>query len=167
MQELRGPRASIASRRLQTEVMLAFSRIHQQILRRAARRLQDAGIEGITPARANALVVLFNARRPLNARELASELAISEVTVSRFIKRMEEDGWVERAPDPTDGRAMLLRPTAHAREQFSALVQVSNAVLDDLFGGFAEADLEALASVVDRVQRNLADEDAFASVLAG
>lgn len=145
----------IAWRRVQTEAMVAFSRVHQQILRRSAHRLDDAGLGGLTPARANALIVLFNARRPINARELARELAISEVTVSRFIRKMEEDGWVERAPDPDDGRAMLLQPTKHARSLFPQLVGVSNAVLDDVFGGFSTDELTALMRAIHRVQDNL------------
>ena len=102
-----------------------------------------------------ALIVLFNARRPILARDLARDLALSDVTVSRFVKRMEDDGWVERTPDPDDGRAMRLQPTAYARAQFGPLVAVCNQVLDDLFGGFTRSDLESLAAVVERVQRNL------------
>lgn len=135
---------------------MAFSRVHQQILRRSASLLDEAGLGGLTPARANALIVLFNARRPINARELARQLAISEVTVSRFIRKMEEDGWVERAPDPDDGRAMLLQPTKHARSLFPELVQVSNAVLDDVFGGFSTTELTSLMRAIQRVQENLA-----------
>lgn len=148
----------IAWRRLQTEAMLAFSRVHQRILLGSAQLLEEEGIEGITPARANALIVLFNARRPINARELARQLAISEVTVSRFIRKMEDDGWVERTPDPEDGRAMLLQPTAYAREQFPQLVRVSNGVLDRVFGGFARDELAALLAMVQRVQGNLGTE---------
>lgn len=149
--------AEIARRRFQTELMLAFSRVHQQILLRSAQVLSEAGIEGITPARATALIVLFNARRPINARELADELAVSEVTVSRFIRKMEEDGWVERTPDPADGRAMLIQPTPHARGMFHRLVRVSNTVLDDLFADFDETELTSLSDEVARVQRNLSD----------
>jgi DNA-binding transcriptional ArsR family regulator len=106
----RGPREDIAWRRFQTEAMLTFSRVHQQILRRTARRLEEAGIDGITPAQANALIVLFNARGPINAQALAAALGVTEVTVSRLLRRMEDDGWVERAQDPRDGRAMLAAP---------------------------------------------------------
>lgn len=160
MNESRSPiqRDEIQTRRYQTELMLAFSRVHQQILRRTAQLLDEAGIGDITPARANALVVLFNARRPINARELARELAISEVTVSRFIRKMEEDGWVERTPDPEDGRAMLIRTTAYAREQFQPLVAVCNGVLDDLFRDLANDELHALGGLVGKVQHALTHE---------
>ena len=148
-------REALVARRFQTELMLTFSRVHQQILRRTAERLVAAGFEDITPARANALIVLFNARRPINARELARGLGISEVTVSRFLVKMEADGWVARTPDPHDRRAMLIAPTAYARDVFPRLVDVCNAVLDDLFGGFSQGGLNALADELGRVQANL------------
>ncbi len=144
-------------RRFQSETMLGFSRIHQRILQRSAQLLQEEGITGITPSRANALIVLFNARRSIKARELARELAISEVTVSRFIRKMEEDGWVERTPDPADGRAMLIQPTAFAREMFARLVRVSNDVLDSVFRDFDESDMRTLNATVERIQSNLSD----------
>lgn len=148
-------REDIARRRVQTEAMLMFSRVHQQILRRSADRLAAAGIDDITPARANALIVLFNARGAINAQALAAELGISDVTVSRLLRKMEDDGWVERVPDPDDGRAMLLRTTPMAREMFPTLVRVSNAVLDDLFGQLSDAELQQLTHLVDAVQDGL------------
>ena len=150
-------RETLALRRAQTEMMLAFSRVNQQILRRTSRRLAEAGIHGITPARANALIVLFNARRPMNARELARELAVTEVTVSRFLTRMEEDGWLARSPDPSDKRSMVITTTPYARELFPRLVSVCNDVLDDLFGEFSRDELDALRDAVLRVQGNLGD----------
>ncbi len=148
---------ALASRRFQTELMLTFSRIHQQILSRSAQLMEAEGSDGITPASANALIVLFNARRPLNARELAQELAISEVTVSRFLRKMEDDGWIERTPDPSDGRAMLISPTRYARELFPRLVGVCNGVLDDIFGGLDPSSQHELAAMVQAVQDSLAD----------
>jgi DNA-binding MarR family transcriptional regulator len=150
-----GQRADIAWRRFQTEAMLTFSRVHQQILLRTAQRLEDAGIAGITPAQANALIVLFNARRPIQAQQLARELGVSDVTVSRLIRRMEADGWVERSPDPLDRRALRLQTTARARAMFPALVQVSNQVLDDLFGALEREELRAAFGIVTRIQAGL------------
>jgi DNA-binding MarR family transcriptional regulator len=151
----RATESELRWRRFQTEAMLAFSRVHQLILLRTAQRLDGAEIEAITPARANALIVLFNARRPIQARQLADELGVSEVTVSRMLKKMESDGWIERARDPRDGRAMLVQPTSAARAQFNRLVQVSNAVLDDVFGVLDQEKQRSLAQMVGQVQDGL------------
>jgi DNA-binding MarR family transcriptional regulator len=152
----RSREAKIAWRRFQTEAMLTFGRLHQQILLRTADRLDVAGLGGLTPARANALIVLFNARGPIQAQQVAAELGVSDVTASRLLRKMEEDGWVERTPDPSDGRALLVQPTPRARGEFGRLVRVSNAVLDDLFSGFSEVELRAFVERVTAVQSSLA-----------
>lgn len=149
----------LALRRLQTETMLGFSRVHQRILQRATNLLDAQAIQSLTPARANALIVLFNARRPIKASELSAELAISEVTVSRFIRKMQDDGWVQRTPDPDDRRAMLIAPTKQARDLFPRLVKVSNQVLDDIFGDFSKEGLKRLASQLSEIQDNLTELD--------
>lgn len=152
---IRSKEEELRWRRLQTEAMLAFSRVHQLILLRSIQLLDESGVEEITPARANALTVLFNARHAVKASELAVQLGVSEVTVSRMLRRMEADGWVERMPDPQDGRAMLVQPTASARAEFARLVRVSNAVLDDVFGVLSAEELTQLSGMVARIQQRL------------
>ena len=145
-------------RAFQADTMLLLQRVHQKIVRRTVMAIEDESIGRITPARANALMVLFQAKRPINARELSNQLGISEVTVSRLIRKMEEDGWVERTPDPNDARALLLRPTAQAREHLQPLIRVANTVMDDCFGGFGRDEMAMLQSWIQRVQENLSKD---------
>ena len=49
-------------------------------------------------------------------QDLAEGLNLTSPTVSVGIRRLEEEGWVERAPDPSDGRAACLHLTAKGRE---------------------------------------------------
>lgn len=145
-------------RAFQADTMLILQRVHQKIVDRTAQAIDQEAVPRITPARANALMVLFQARRPINARELATQLGISEVTVSRFIRRMEEDGWVERTPDPKDARALLLRPTPQAREQLQPLIRIANSVMDDCFGGFGRDEMATLRRWIQRVHDNLSTD---------
>ena len=39
---------------------------------------------------------------------------IAKQTASALVDKLEAAGWVERVPDPTDGRARLVRPTSKA-----------------------------------------------------
>lgn len=143
-------------RHAQADAYLALHRVHGSIRDVARTGFQAAGVGGITPAQADALMVLFQRRAPLTARQLAAELGLSEVTVGRFVKALEENGWVARTPDPRDARARLVSPTPKARAALPAFIGVSNAVLDIAFAGFDRAEVEAFAALVRRIRDNLA-----------
>jgi DNA-binding MarR family transcriptional regulator len=48
--------------------------------------------------------------------DLATAVELDASTVSRQVKQLEDKGIVERTPDPDDGRASLIRFTAHGRK---------------------------------------------------
>src|SRR5213596_2194991 len=79
-------------------------------LLRRLRRVDEA--MGLTAARASALSVLVFGGRPVTLGALAQAEQVSAPTVTRLIVRMERDGLVRRAPDPTDRRVVWLHPTA-------------------------------------------------------
>lgn len=148
-------RPELEQRRLQTTAMIDLGRIRHATERLVEELLRRAELEGITPAQANALMVLVNARRPLTAAQLARELALSEVTVGRFVRAMESSGWIERTRNPEDSRALLLSPTAKAREALPRYIRVSNALLDQVFAGFEPTEIEAMVHALTRIRTNL------------
>ncbi len=48
--------------------------------------------------------------------ELAARAQLSLPTVSELVTELERRGYLERRPDPSDGRARLIYPTARGRE---------------------------------------------------
>jgi DNA-binding MarR family transcriptional regulator len=48
--------------------------------------------------------------------ELARRTGLTKPSVVYLVDEMEELGYMERVPDPLDGRAKLVKPTARARE---------------------------------------------------
>ena len=148
--------AELQLRRVQTEAYLDLMRIHREMERRTALLFEEVGLTDVTPAQASALIVLFQARGPMTARALALHLALSEVTVGRFVKALEEAGWVERESDPDDARAMLIRPTARAYRALPRFIQVSNALLDEAFAGFSADEVRKIARTTERLRRNIA-----------
>jgi len=142
-------------RRLQAESVLALARIRRRSEQRILEMLKAEGLHDITPAQANAMMVLFQAKSPRTASQVAGDLGVSEVTVARFVKSLEQGAWVERTPNPEDGRAWLLRPTQKAYTALPHFVRVSNAVLDETFDGFSKQEISVLLSIIERVRANL------------
>lgn len=145
-----------ALRRAQAEAWLALGRVEQAMARRVAATFAAAGYDDITPAQAGVLMVLFQAGEPLTARQVAVALGRAEVTVGRFVGQLVANGWVDRSPDPTDARALRLRPTARAREQLPRFVALHNALVDAALRGLDQSTVEAFARALRHLEENLA-----------
>jgi len=99
-------------RRFLTDRMRAIDaavtgRVHREILRHHDGRL------GIAHARL--MADLGPGARPT---DLARTLGITKAAVGQLLNMLEAQGLVERAPDPSDGRAQLVRATAKARRLY-------------------------------------------------
>jgi DNA-binding MarR family transcriptional regulator len=56
----------------------------------------------------------------MTVSELADRLEISKQGAGQIVDDMERRGYVERRPDPTDGRARLLHLAEHGRAALAA-----------------------------------------------
>ncbi|HKE91758.1 MAG TPA: MarR family transcriptional regulator [Gemmatimonadales bacterium] len=81
-------------------------------LLRALRREDRA--TGVGPAKLSALSVLvFGGPRSIGALARAEQVRLP--TMSRLVAALERDGLAARTPDPADGRASRVHPTARGR----------------------------------------------------
>ncbi|MGW6445913.1 MarR family winged helix-turn-helix transcriptional regulator [Lentzea sp. NPDC055074] len=73
----------------------------------------EAGFE-ITQAQARVLMRV--GRDGTRLTELAEAAQVTKQTAGFLVDQLEKVGYVERVPDPTDGRARLVRVTEKAKE---------------------------------------------------
>lgn len=83
-----------------------------------------AGITDITLAQARVAARIA----PCGSRvqELAEQARVTKQSAAFLVEQLEAAGYVERVPDPTDGRARLVRLTARSRP----LVEAANAEVE-------------------------------------
>ncbi len=74
----------------------------------------DAGLDGIRPAQAVALVPL--ATGGLHASDLADRLKVSRQAVAQVVVVLERHDYVVRGPHPSDARARVIELTPRGRE---------------------------------------------------
>lgn len=74
----------------------------------------DAGLEGIRPAQAVALVPL--AAGGLHASDLADRLKVSRQAVAQVVAVLERHDYVVRNPHPSDARARIIELTLRGRQ---------------------------------------------------
>ncbi|MEZ4316605.1 MAG: MarR family transcriptional regulator [Myxococcota bacterium] len=146
----------LAFRRLQADILLDLQRIRHVTERRIDELLKDHELD-VTPAQANVLMTLFQSRHAMTARQLARDMQLSEVTVGRFVRALENGGWVERERDPSDSRAILVGPTPKARAALPRFIAVSNAIQDVAFAGLERQVVERIGTCTRRILENLAD----------
>lgn len=88
-------------------------------------------------------------------KELARVARVEQPTMAEMLSRMERDGVVERAPDPSDKRASL---TSLSRKSRARLPKAKAALLEgerEAMIGLNQAEKEQLLGLLRRVVSNL------------
>ncbi|HEY1524245.1 MAG TPA: MarR family transcriptional regulator [Solirubrobacteraceae bacterium] len=137
--------------------------------RRRAAQLEEIA-EGL-PQRANTLSKLFLTRssvcvsrtevgvlrnlrsRPRRITELASEERVTQPAITLLVNRLAEKGWVERIPDPSDGRAVLVSLTPAGEEAFDRLRAEYHALLHEEIAALDDREVATLAGAVEILDR--------------
>ena len=91
--------------------------------------------------------------------DLAGHLCLDISTVSRHARTLEERGYVERADDPTDGRAVRLTLAPPGHEVLRAAFGHRQAWLDRSLADWTAADRSHLAELLGRLADALAQPD--------
>jgi DNA-binding MarR family transcriptional regulator len=79
---------------------------------RIFRAVRDAGFDDVTIAQSRLLMGLDEGGTRLSV--LAERAQIAKQTATALVDKLERAGYVERVPDPSDGRARLVRLTPRA-----------------------------------------------------
>ncbi|MBX9463601.1 MAG: MarR family transcriptional regulator [Aquamicrobium sp.] len=116
---------------------------------------------GLSAAQWRLLVRLVKAEGVPQAR-LATFLEIEPISVSRLLDRMEEAGWIERRPDPTDRRVRTVFATEKSRRAFAEVKSVANEIYEEALAGMSPDDRAALVGGLRTLISNLSDDDCAA-----
>ncbi|MGY2004810.1 MarR family winged helix-turn-helix transcriptional regulator [Blastococcus sp. SYSU DS1024] len=106
----------------------------------------------LSPHQARALRVVCE-RDGVRLSDLAEALHIAPRSATEVADGLQQRGLVERAPDPGDRRAVLLRPTAEGRRVRGEVGRARAADSAELFARLGPEDRATLA----RILRTLAD----------
>lgn len=79
---------------------------------RIFRAVHDAGFDDVTIAQSRLMMGIDPGGTRLSV--LAARAQIAKQTATALVDKLEQAGYVERVPDPTDGRARLVRMTPRA-----------------------------------------------------
>jgi DNA-binding MarR family transcriptional regulator len=120
------------------------------IVRTARRLRQEAGSE-LSPSLTAALSTVER-HGPLIPSELAARERIQRPTATRVLARLEEQGLIERMPDPRDGRSSLVTATAAGKALLDELRTRKTAFLASRIEDLSQDDratLERAAEILE------------------
>jgi DNA-binding MarR family transcriptional regulator len=124
------------------------------VITRTARRMrQEAGSELRAP-NASALTTV-ELHGPITPSELADIERVKRPTATRILRGLEEEGLIERTPDPNDGRSALISLTGEGRERLRRLRQRKNAYLARRMRGLESGEVEVLERAAEILERLL------------
>jgi DNA-binding MarR family transcriptional regulator len=83
--------------------------------------------------------------------ELADRLAVEAPHVTRQIQRLERSGFVERVPDPADGRAQRVRITPAGAEAVECIRAVARRRMAEALAGWSDEDRHRLTVLCHRM----------------
>lgn len=117
------------------------------------RRLREADAgSGVSPSRLSALSVLVFGG-PASVSELAEAEMVRSPTMTGIVRGLEDDGLIARAPDPRDGRAVILRATARGERLLHAARTRRIEAFEALLDGTTTAELHVLEEAGDILER--------------
>ena len=86
---------------------------------------------------------------PRRITELAAEERVTQPAITLLVNRLQERGWVERVPDESDRRAVLVSLTPEGEAVFQQLRAEYRALLHEEFASLEDAEVETLAAAVN------------------
>ena len=132
-------------------------RLRFAVVRLARRLRQEAGGE-LSPTMAAALATVERAG-PLTPSELAAIERVKRPTATRVIARLEQEGLIEKAADPADGRVSLLSASPDGRRMLKQLRQRKNAYLSQRLGELEPEEVAVLERAGEIIERMLEAEE--------
>jgi DNA-binding MarR family transcriptional regulator len=141
--EPRGERAD-ATTELAVELERRLARVWAHVLRASFRELSRT---------ATSVLAVLRDTGPRRVTDLAAAEAVTQPTMTALVGRLQRQGLVERRPDPSDARAVLVALTAHGREALAAQGRARVAVLSARLDALSAADRDALRAALPALQR--------------
>ena len=119
---------------------------YQEIVRRIADELAEAGFDDIRPAH----TAVFQHIKAEGSRlsELAQRAQLTKQSMGYLVDYLEGRGYVERRPDPTDRRAILIFLTKRGWEQVRAALRIIAAIEDEWAQWLGTGRMEELRTML-------------------
>lgn len=125
---------------------------------RMLRKRFDRRARGIGLTKSQWIVLAHLARHEgIHQGGLADILELEPATLARHLDRLEDTGWIERRPDPSDRRAWRLHLTGKATPVLEKMGDLVEIVTQEALTGLSLEERERLQAQLLTIRANLTD----------
>jgi len=142
----------------QRPVGFLLAAVGQQTMNAFRTRLEPLGIH----PRAYAVLSAISEGSDPSQRELSRALGLPPSRMVGLLDGLQDDGLIERVPDPRDRRTHRVRLTDHGHHTVSRLQTEASALDDSMIADLNEDDQDRLRELLTRVSARL-DREGFAA----
>jgi DNA-binding MarR family transcriptional regulator len=118
----------------------------QAVVARIYEGLMEAGYSDMGPA--HYVVFQHLPLEGMHLTELAERAQITKQSMGYLVDYLQERGYIERVPDPVDGRAKLVRYTERGRELYRVARQIVRRIEQDWACRLGEHKMEQLQQLL-------------------
>ena len=119
------------------------------------RRFAERGHPDIRPVHGNVMQFLDDDGTRVSA--LAERAQITKQSMAELVAHLERLGYVERVPDPSDGRAKLVRATALGRQLYPIAREVVAELEAEWTRRLGSAKMRRLRALLEELNAGLAE----------
>jgi DNA-binding MarR family transcriptional regulator/N-acetylglutamate synthase-like GNAT family acetyltransferase len=122
--------------------------------------LQEGWLKTPYPLPEARLIYEIAQRKETSATALSDELGLDPGYVSRLLRRLHEEGIVDKRSSPDDGRVTLLSLSERGEETFAKLNAASQTQVEGMLGALSDADQRQLVQAMGAIERLLGTQPA-------
>jgi len=102
------------------------------------------------------LLLCLSHQKILTAQDVARMTRRPRNTISRAVHRMLDEGYIDRAPDPSDGRQSKLTITAKGRAMQTRIEQILSEQEEEVVAPLSADDHASLDAILQKLVRHAA-----------
>src|SRR5436305_11748425 len=120
--------------------------VKKEVVRRVSVGLADAGFDDLRPAHTAVFQHIESGGSRLT--ELAERAQITKQSMGYLVDYLEQRGYLERRPDPSDRRAVLISLTDRGWEQVRAALKIIGTIEEELGSRLGEPRMQQLRELL-------------------
>ncbi|GAA2429578.1 MarR family winged helix-turn-helix transcriptional regulator [Streptomyces macrosporus] len=125
----------------------------------AVRRELARSLPHDCPPAAAIVLMLLGRHGEMRMSRLADLMGIDMSVVSRHVTHTVDQGWVDRRPDPLDGRGRLLRLTESGERLLTEMHRRTTETLAHRLRGWSEEDVVRLTELLARLRADFGEHE--------